>query len=162
MWFRCGNLIFSIALVWYWSKSEDQVSERGKGIIQSNYMRLAIKRAVCVMWLAGGAWLCPKSLTTPYIVHYIVTTPFCSAVRMSSGKYHTLYNALKVSHSASRKVVYGHLPSNIYHYALRCGRMHGGFVINGAGVGSESAFFLLLLSSLYSPPCWTPYVVTRE
>ena len=35
--------------------------------------------------------LCPKSVTTPFIVHYIVTTPFCSAVRMSSGKYYTLY-----------------------------------------------------------------------
>ena len=50
--------------------------------------------------------LCPKSLTTPYIVHYIVTTLFCSAVQMSSGKYYTLYSALKVSHNASRKVVY--------------------------------------------------------
>ena len=50
--------------------------------------------------------LCLKSLTTPFIVHYIVTTPFCSAVRMSSGEYYTLYSALKVSHNASRKVVY--------------------------------------------------------
>ena len=36
-----------------------------------------------------------------------------------------------------------------------------GDVINGAGVVSESVFSLLLLSSLYSPLCLTPYVVTR-
>ena len=33
---------------------------------------------------------------------------------------------------------------------------------NAAQVVSESAFFFLLMSSLYSPLCWTPYVVTRE
>ena len=63
--------------------------------------------------------LCPKSLTT---------TPFYSAVRMSSGEYYTLYCALKVSHNALQKVVYNrwsltkqYLPSCI------AGRMHGSF-----------------------------------
>ena len=77
----------------------------------------------------GSQVLCLKSLTTPYIVHYIVTTLFCSAVRMSSGKYYTLYGVLKVSHDVSRKVVRNRwsIASNISHHALRCGQTHGGF-----------------------------------
>ena len=50
-------------------------------------------------------WQGPKSLTTPHIVRYILSIPLCSAVRMSSGNYYTLYSALKVSHNASQKVV---------------------------------------------------------
>ena len=49
----------------------------------------------CIMGKFETLWLCLKSLTTPYIVHYTVTTPFCSAVRMSSGKYYTLYSDSK-------------------------------------------------------------------
>ena len=38
-------------------------------------------------------WLCPKSLPNHYVVHYIVTTPFCSGVRMFSVHYivHWMY-----------------------------------------------------------------------
>ena len=40
-------------------------------------------------WDSPRPGVCPESPTTPYIVHYIVTTPFCSAVWMFSGKYYT-------------------------------------------------------------------------
>ena len=114
-------------------------------------------------------------LTTPYIVHYIVTTPFCSAVRMSSVKYYTLYRALQVSHKASRTVVYNrwsltkqYLPSctALWTYAWKFQtafqRSDSSDVIKGAGVVSERAFLFLPLSSLYSALRWTHYVVTRE
>ena len=116
-----------------------------------------------VALLPVGHWLSPKSLTTPYIMHYIVTTPFCSAVQMSSGKYYTLYSALKVSHNASRTVVYNqrsltkqYLPSrialrtNAWRFQFTFQLLDGGDVINGAAVVSESAFFFLPMSSLYS------------
>ena len=61
--------------------------------------------------------------------HYTVTTQFCSAVRMSSGKYYTLYSDSKhpTMHREMWCTTDGHLPSNIYHHALHCGRTHGGF-----------------------------------
>ena len=104
-----------------------------------------------------------------------MTTPFCSAVHMSSGEYYTLYSALKVSHNASQKVVYNqwsltkqYLPScialrmNAWRFQFTFKLRDSSDVINDAGVVSESAFLFLLLSSSYSPLCWTPYVVTRE
>ena len=119
--------------------------------------------------------LCPKSVTTPYILHYIVTTPFCSAVRMSSGKYYTLYSALKVSNNALQNVAYKrwsltkqYLPScialwtNAWRFQVKFQLRDSSGVINGATVVPESAFLFLLLNSLYSPLCWTPYVVTRD
>ena len=101
--------------------------------------------------------LCPQSLTTPCIVHYLASTPFCSAVQTSSGNYCTLYSGLKVFHNASRKVVYNRWSHNIHHQVIalrekwRLSRVWKCFF-----------FFFLLMSSRYSPPCWTPYVVTRE
>ena len=126
-------------------------------------------------WPKWRLWLCPKSLTIPYIVHYIVTTPFCSAVRMSSGKYYILYSALKVSNDALQKVVYNqwsltkqYLPScnvlrsSAWRFQFTFQLYNSSDVINGAWVVSESVFFFLPMSSLYSPLCWTPCVVTRE
>jgi len=49
--------------------------------------------------------LCPKSLPNHYIVHYIVTMPFCSGVRMFSDYWCSLYSALNVSHNSPRNVV---------------------------------------------------------
>jgi len=49
---------------------------------------------------------CPKSHTTHYIVDYIVSSPFCSAVRMYSDDYYTLYTPLNVSQNAFWKVVH--------------------------------------------------------
>ena len=118
-------------------------------------------------------WLCLKSLTTPYIVRYLATSPFCSAVRMYSGKYYTLYSALKVSHNASRKVVYSrwsltkqYLPScnalrtNTWRFQFTIQLSDSGDVINGAGVVFDSEFLFLPMSSVYSPLCWTPYALT--
>jgi len=66
----------------------------------------------CLLWtvpslssIAPTFWLCPKSLPNHYIVHYIVTTPFCSGVRMFSDHWCSLYSALNVSHNSPWNVM---------------------------------------------------------
>ena len=89
---------------------------------------------------------------------------------MSSGEYYTLYSALKVSHNASRKVVYNrwsltkqYLPSrialwmNAWKFQFMFQLRDSSDIINSAGVVSESLFFFLPLSSLYSALCWIHY-----
>ena len=116
-----------------------------------------------------------KSLTIPYIVYYMVTTPFCSTVQMSSVEYYTQYSALKASHNASWKVAYNrwsltkqYLPSciamwtNEWRFQFMFQLRDSSDVINGARVVSQSPFFFLPLSSLYSALYWIHYVMTRE
>ena len=100
--------------------------------------------------------LCPKSLTTPNIVHYIVSPPFCTVIQMCSGSYYTLYSGLRVSHNASQQVqpmVTNQAIFTIMHCAER---QMADWVV------SKRAFFCLLKSSLYGSLRRTPYVVTRE
>ena len=94
------------------------------------------------------------------VVHYVVTTPFCSAVWISSGKYYTLYSALKVSHNALRKLptltqpmVANQAIFTIMHCAADQPMEVSTFrlcdssdVFNSAGVVSECVFFFLPMS----------------
>jgi len=54
----------------------------------------------CVGQLINRQRLCLKSPSTHYIVDYIVSSLFCSAVRMYSDDYYTLYSPLNVSQNA--------------------------------------------------------------
>ena len=59
--------------------------------------------SVCVFSL----WLCPKSLTTPYIVHYIVTMLLYSAVWMSASVFPALHvRSLPLS-------AFAHVPASV-------------------------------------------------
>jgi len=57
-----------------------QAAEAGSAVLSLNDRLQTAGEDLSTSTVSPG--LCPKSLPNHYIVHYIVTTPFCSGVRM--------------------------------------------------------------------------------